>query len=162
MNLKLDAPKDTALSDLVPYPNNARIHNIKAIASSLKANGQFRPIVVQKSTSYILAGNGTAEAARSLGHKTIQAQFIDVDDETAKRIVLADNRTGDLASYDNELLAALLDSLDDMTGTGFEILNAETPIDSGVGGDDFPAIDITEETEYRCPKCQYEWNGKAR
>ena len=107
------------LADLKPYPDNPRRGNVSAIAASLESNGQYRPIVVQKSTNVILAGNHTAQAASALGWKDLQAVYIDVDDEQARRIVLADNRTSDLAEYDEALLAELLGDLPELEGTGY-------------------------------------------
>jgi hypothetical protein len=107
---------------LQPYPGNARIHNLSAIADSLQANGQYRPLICQKATSYVLAGNGTLQAAMELGWASVDVIWVDVDDNKARRIVLADNRSADLASYDE---AALLDLLrpyeGDLSGTGFDL-----------------------------------------
>ena len=104
---------------LKPYEKNPRKGNVKAIAESLATNKQYRPIVVQKSTRKILAGNHTWLAAKSLGWDKVAAVLIDVDSEAAKRIVLADNRTNDLAEYDDAILAELLQSLDSTEGTGY-------------------------------------------
>jgi hypothetical protein len=107
------------VSKLNPYDKNPRKGNIKAIADSLAINKQYRPIVVQKKGHKILAGNHTWQAAKSLGWGQIAAVVVDVDDEAAKRIVLADNRTSDVAEYDNDVLAELLQELDDVSGTGY-------------------------------------------
>lgn len=107
------------VSKLKGYDKNPRKGNVKAIAESLKTNSQYRPIVVQKSSMKILAGNHTWKAAKELGWKKIAAVFVDVNDEEAKRIVLADNRTNDLADYDNTILAELLKDLGTSTGTGY-------------------------------------------
>ena len=104
---------------LKPYEKNPRKGNVRAIAESLAKNKQYRPIVVQKSTRKILAGNHTWQAAKSLGWDKVAAVLIDVDTEQAKRIVLADNRTSDIAEYDDEILAELLASLDEPSGTGY-------------------------------------------
>ena len=114
------------MTDLKPYDKNPRIGDISVIAESLEANGQFKPIVVQKSTSKILAGNHTFLAARKLGWKTISAVVIDVDDEEAKRIVLADNRTSDFGGYDEDVLAELLDSIEVPEGTGYSMDDIES------------------------------------
>lgn len=119
-----------AVSKLKGYDKNPRKGNVNAIAESLKVNSQYRPIVVQKSSMKILAGNHTWRAAKQLGWEKIAVVFVDVDDEQAKRIVLADNRTNDLAEYDNEILAELLKDLGSGAGTGYSeddmnaILNA--------------------------------------
>lgn len=118
------------VSELKGYDKNPRKGNVKAIAESLEINKQYRPIVVQKSTKKILAGNHTWLAAQSLGWKEIAVVFVDVDDVAAKRIVLADNKTNDLADYDGQILAELLRDLGTADGTGYSsadmdaILNA--------------------------------------
>lgn len=109
------------LSTLLQYPDNPRRGNVDAIKASLEANGQFRPVVVQKSTNYVLAGNHTVQAAEALGWTEVAAWVMDVDDEQAKRIVLADNRTADLGWYDDGDLLTLLEGLDALDGTGYAI-----------------------------------------
>lgn len=103
-----------------PFESNPRRGDVKAIAESLSANGQYRPIVANKRTGEILAGNHTWQAAKSLGWPRIAVSWVDVDDETASRIVLVDNRLNDLADYDDEALKLLLAGLDDYSGTGYD------------------------------------------
>lgn len=105
---------------LIPHPANPRRGDHTALAQSLRAHGQYRPLVVQRSTHYVLAGNNTLAVARELGYTRLAVQYLDVDAETGKRILLADNRTNDGAHYDDDLLADLLESLSDVEGTGFE------------------------------------------
>jgi len=112
--------------DLVKtHPKNVRQGDIGAISESLKAHGQYRPIVVDERTNLILAGNHTWKAAKALGWSEINAGFIQTkDDDEALRILLADNRTTDLASYDDEGLAELLKQLSEtdigLEGTAFD------------------------------------------
>jgi ParB-like chromosome segregation protein Spo0J len=112
------------IEDLVSYERNPRRGNVEVISHSLVANGQYRPIVVRRGTNQVLAGNHTLAAARHLGWDRIAATFVEVSDDEAARIVLADNRTGDLGSYDNALLLDLLKDLDEtegkLLGTGYE------------------------------------------
>ena len=93
------------------HPRNIRQGDVGAISQSLKENGQYRPIVAQKNTGYVLAGNHTLKAAKALGWKTIAATLVDCDDDRALRILLADNKTNDLASYDENALSELLQEL---------------------------------------------------
>jgi len=101
-----------------PHPRNVRQGDIGAISESLQAHGQFRPITYQKSTGRILAGNHTWKAAKALGWKTIIASAKVCDDEQALRILLADNRSSDLATYDDKELMQLLQ---DIAATGTEL-----------------------------------------
>jgi len=113
-----------SIDDITPHPKNVRQGDIGAISESLKAHGQYRAIVVQRSTGHILAGNHTYKAAKALDWKKISAHFIDCDDEKAMRILLADNRANDLATYDDAALAAVLTELnatdDGLAGTLFD------------------------------------------
>lgn len=99
-----------------PHPKNIRKHDIPAISRSLSKYGQMKPIVVQKSTGYIIAGNGTYTAATGLGWEKIAATIVDVDDETAMGYLVADNKASDLSSYDKEKLKSALQLLSDGPG----------------------------------------------
>lgn len=107
------------INSVFPYPMNARQGDIGIIAESLKENGQFRPIVVNRLDNSILVGNHTWKAAKMLGWKEIAVTFVDVDDEAAARIVLVDNKTADLATYDHVELAEMLRSMSSFDGTGY-------------------------------------------
>lgn len=120
------------ISSLRYHPENARKGDIDAIARSLCANGQFSPVVVQRSTNYILAGNHTVKAAVQLGWSTIDVVYVNVDDQAAKKILIAANRTADLSSYDNDLLIELLESLNgDLDGTGYTEIDLDVLRDMG-------------------------------
>lgn len=105
-----------------PHPDNARRGNIDAIRQSIRANGFFGALVVQRSTGHILVGNHRFMAARAEELTEVPVIFIDCDDDEAKRILLADNRTSDLGVYDDQQLLELLtdvQSLDQLEGTGW-------------------------------------------
>lgn len=114
------------LKDLNPYDENPRQGDVEAIVTSLERNGQYRPIVVNKRGNVILAGNHTYRAALALGWTEIAATYVDADEETARRIVLIDNRANDLASYDDRALAGMIEAIveaegpDGLLGTGFD------------------------------------------
>jgi hypothetical protein len=111
--------KEVALITLKPYPNNPRKGDVNLIAKSLETYGQYKPITINKRTNEILAGNHTAQAARKLGWTTIQAVYVDADENTAAKIVLMDNKTSDAGGYDDATLLGLLDGLGDLAATGY-------------------------------------------
>ncbi|MET9410227.1 ParB N-terminal domain-containing protein [Streptomyces sp. NPDC002935] len=118
-------PLAVPIDDLTEYYRNPRTGDVDAIAESLRVNGQYKAIVVNRGShtgrsNEILAGNHTWAAARQLGWQQIAATFIDVADEDAARIVVVDNRTSDLAGYDSDLLADILEELPDLDGTGYD------------------------------------------
>ena len=107
-----------------PHPRNARQGDVGAITESIRKNGVYKPVVVQRSSGFILSGNHTWKALKALGRLTIAVIYVKVGDDTALRILLADNRTSDLASYDDHGLAALLVELRataaGLDGTGYD------------------------------------------
>lgn len=114
------AVEPMALESIAPHPKNPRKGSLAAIKESVKANGVYRPLIVQQSTGYILAGNHTYRALMDLGFTDVPVTFVDVDDETALRILLVDNRSADLGEYDEALLVELLSSLPEIAGTGYD------------------------------------------
>jgi len=131
------------------YDQNPRIGNIDLIAESLEASGQFKPIVVNERTGMILAGNHTYLAARKLGWKDIYASYVDVDDDTAKRIVLADNKTADAGDYDDNVLAELLASLPSIEGTGYTAIEVDDLLQSINVDEMIEGVTSSIETERR-------------
>lgn len=102
------------IDDLTPDPANARRHperNMAAIQASLRAYGQRKPLVVRRSGMVVTAGNGTLAAARALGWTHVAAVVVDDDAVTATGFALADNRTAELAEWDDAVLAGLLSGL---------------------------------------------------
>jgi hypothetical protein len=109
------------VDQLTPHPANPNRGDVDLISTSLGEFGQYRPIVYQRSTNHILAGNHTWQAVKKLGGADIAAIGLDVDDDTAARILAADNGTRDRAHYDHDALRDLLDSLSSLDGTGYTI-----------------------------------------
>ena len=117
-----------SLTDLTPDPLNARKHskrNLDAIAASLSKFGQRKPIVVTHD-GVVIAGNGTLEAASSLDWKEISIARApkDWDENTVRAYALADNQTGALAEWDDDVLNTALEELTsegwDITELGFD------------------------------------------
>jgi ParB-like chromosome segregation protein Spo0J len=108
-NIRKELAKSAVpIDSIYPHPKNVRQGDIGAISVSLQSHGQYRPLIVQKSTNYIVAGNHTWAAARHLGWEKIAVVSLELDDDRALRILLADNKTSDLATYDSSELAAVL------------------------------------------------------
>jgi hypothetical protein len=110
------------VGDLRPFPGNARQGDVGALCESLARFGQYRPVVANRATGHVLVGNHTYTAATALGWPTVAVWWVDVDDTTEAKIVLADNRSSDLGTYDDEALGRLLTEAagNDLTGTGFD------------------------------------------
>lgn len=116
------------IDDLELDPANARKHddkNLKAIAESLSQFGQRKPIVVWGMR--VIAGNGTLVAARSLGWKEILVAKVPVDwdEQRVMAYALADNRSAELAVWDEQVLTDQLKQLEladwDVEALGFDV-----------------------------------------
>jgi len=132
------------IDSLHPDPANARMHsqtNLDAIKASLARWGQRAPIVVQRQGMIVRAGNGRLAAAKALGWSKIAALVVDDSSIEAVAYAIADNRTAELAEWNDEVLAQLLQSLPDeaLPDTGFdaadvaELLDDLTPANAGAG-----------------------------
>lgn len=117
--------EEVPLSALHEHKQNARQGDVGSVVESIKAMGWWGTIVANKDGT-VLAGNHRLKAARELGMESLPVYWVDVDDETALRILLADNRTSDLASWDNAALAGLLVDLQQQTETGLTGLGWDT------------------------------------
>lgn len=109
----------TPTKDLTPYPGNPRLGNIGVINDSVETNGFYGALVVQRSTGYVLVGNHRLLVAQAQGLDTVPVIWVDVDDERAARILAVDNRSADLAEWDDRRLYELLGEMPNLDGTGF-------------------------------------------
>lgn len=104
------------LERLVPYAKNARTHSdeqVAQIAASIAEFGFNNPVLVDTNAG-IIAGHGRVLAARKLGIDQVPVVVLDHLSETQKRAyVLADNRIGENAGWDDEILRTELTDLKD-------------------------------------------------
>ena len=117
--------QNVSIQDVKPYPNNPRDNDggVDAVANSIKEFGWQQPIVVDKD-NVIIVGHTRYKAAKKLGMKQIPVVVADkLTDEQVKAYRLADNKTGELTNWDDDLLNDELgDILDiDMSDFGFDL-----------------------------------------
>jgi ParB-like chromosome segregation protein Spo0J len=160
--------RDIPLGQLTRFPGNARYGNVPAIRQSLKRNGQYRALIVRDTGNalVILAGNHTYDALRANGARTGRCEVLTCDDQTARRINLADNRTAELGGTDLDALAELLSYLDgDYLGTGYteseveRLINPELP--PSFGEYDETAAHGVAAPKATCPECGHTFNPRA-
>ena len=97
----------TPLDDLKHLEDNPRVGDVDAVARSYDEFGQRKPIVATTDGT-VIGGNHQLAAAKKLGWSHIAVIVTDDNELTAKAFALADNRTAELGSYDNDLLSEML------------------------------------------------------
>jgi ParB-like chromosome segregation protein Spo0J len=157
--------QEAQVQELTQDPDNSRSHdrkNLEAIKQSLEAFGQQKPIVIDQEGK-VVAGNGTLAAAQELGWKTIQAVVTDLEGAKQTAYAIADNRTAELAGWDDDQLAQSLarlqnDQTIDETIAGFtldEIEAIQIPDFQPVGSEEQSKLDRT--ATHICPECGHEF-----
>ena len=139
------------VADLSEDPANARKHserNIAAIVSSLRRFGQQKPIVIDKS-NVVRAGNGTLQAAMQLGWETVACVRTELMGGEPTAYGIADNRTSELAEWDESVLSALLQGIviedeDLLIATGFDESDMEKLIGAEVLDNDSEYVGMPE------------------
>jgi hypothetical protein len=156
------------LSDLSQDPANARKHddrNIDSIVASLRRFGQQKPIVIDMN-NIVRAGNGTLEAAKRLGWDSIECVKTLLKGSDAIAYAIADNRTAELAEWDEDVLAAQLNGLltDEealANAAGFLAEEIEAMLEKLSEEPESSSEEIDPERfdlEHKCPKCGFEFN----
>lgn len=113
-------PRLVSLSEVRPDATNPRRRTERSaslIENSLSEFGAARSIVIDE-VGTVLAGNGTLEAAASIGiervlvvpadgNTLVAVQRTDLDERQKRRYSIADNRASDLSEWDAATLASL-------------------------------------------------------
>ena len=129
------------LSWLKPYANNPRDNEsaVEPVANSIKEFG-FKVPIVATSDGEIINGHTRFKASKLLGLEKVPVIIADdLTDEQIKAFRLADNKTGEIADWNESLLIKELEELDDldydMGQFGFE-LDLDDANEDGDGSDD--------------------------
>ena len=141
------------LSELHPYENNPRQNDdaVDAVAASIKEFGFKVPIVVDKN-NVIVAGHTRYKAAQKLKLKTVPCVVADdLSEEQVNAFRLADNKTGELALWDEEKLAKELEGIANIDMEQFGFTLEDVDLSEGM-------IDDTYTTAVNVP--QYEIQGE--
>lgn len=157
-------------SDLIPYVNNAKIHEpeqIDLIASSMKEFGFTSPILLD-GDSGLIAGHGRLMAAKQLGLDEVPTiELAHLTPHQKRAYILADNRVGEIGtSWDMDLVNLELEDLEledfdvgdlefDLLSDGVNILEEATADYEANESREFDEDSL--ETEHECPKCGFEF-----
>lgn len=162
------------VDQLRPHAKNPRHndHAVEAIANSIKRFGFTSPIVANKDNT-ILAGHTRWKAAKSIGLETVPVVYVDLSPVDAELLMIADNKLGEKANWNNDQLSDLLTGLksqnENLDILGFENYELDnllgTLTDSEFIDDEYNAPDDGEldlndfdNFDHTCPRCNFEWN----
>ena len=116
------------IDELAPWDKNPRDneHAIEPVAQSIKRFGFASPIIARAADKTIIAGHTRLLAAQRLGLDKVPVRFMDLDPSDARLLALADNKVGEIADWDDDMLGEVLRELDaegvltDMVDIGFD------------------------------------------
>lgn len=137
--------KQINIDKIIPYHNNPRKNQaIDKVASSINEYGFQQPIVVDKNM-VVIVGHTRLLASKKLGLKKVPIAIADLSKSQAKAYRLADNRTNEDSSWDEELLKGELLDLEGLTNTiGFEDSELEKLLEEPELEDE-PDVEFSEE-----------------
>jgi hypothetical protein len=146
------------ISELVEYENNPRVNDnaVEPVAESIKSFGWKQPIVVDRN-NVIVAGHTRLKAAIKLGMEKVPCIVADdLSDDEVKAYRIIDNKTGEFALWNDDLLKMELANTDyDFSSYDFSDFTADLP---GVAADIKElqysekfgvVVDCTDEPEQR-------------
>jgi len=116
--------KEWPIEEVKPYKKNPRNNDdaVEATANSIREFGWQQPIVVDKD-GVIIVGHTRLKAAKKLKLDQVPVTVAEnLTDDQVKAYRLADNKTGELADWDQDLLDSELAGIlsIDMTELGFD------------------------------------------
>ena len=134
------------LSELIPYANNPRKNDgaVDAVMESIKQCGYISPIVIDENNE-ILAGHTRYKAMKKLKIKTAKCVVMEgLTEEQKRKYRILDNKTGEFAEWDIDLLNIELEGLDfEGFDFGFDIFEEEE--EKEIIEDEVPEVDETVE-----------------
>ena len=140
---------EKSITEITPYEKNPRKNDeaVEYVANSIKEFGFKVPIVIDKN-GVIVAGHTRYKAAQELGLEKLPCIIADdLTEEQVKAFRLADNKVGELAEWDFDLLGEELDGIFDidMSEFGFDL-----DFDWHEEPTEIVEDEVPEEVETRC------------
>ena len=111
------------IGDLLEHPGNPNRGDVQVISGSIAQNGFYGAVIAQRATGHVLVGNHRLRAAVKQGATHVPVIWVDVDNLAAVKLLLIDNKSSDLAAYDDASLLRAMAEVDasnsGLAGTGY-------------------------------------------
>lgn len=162
------APLLVPIEQVKPYENNANNGDVDVVVDSIRTNGFYGAVIAQAGSGILIAGHTRYEALLSLGATQIPVIWVKVDDVSAARMRIVDNRSTRLGRDDQSLLLEELQRImeaDDallLAGTGYLEEDLDTLRDLMQEPLDFDDEEYAKQRSghiCECPKCG--WRSDA-
>lgn len=156
----------TDVGDLVPWEDNPRLNDsaVEKVRESIKRFGFAAPIIARQADGMVIAGHTRLRAAMELGLDRVPVRWMDLDPADARMLALADNKLGEVAEWDDDLLekvfADLAEDPDlDLSGLGWdedELEDIAQGVPAFTPDEDADLGGLDQVKTYRCPHCEAE------
>lgn len=124
MNMNTDEPPAVwvDVDKLVPWSKNPRRNepSVETVIKSIRRFGWGAPLTARKANGEIIGGHTRIKAAQKLGIKRVPVRYMDLTEAEAHALAIADNKTNELAGWDEMLLAETVFTFDNLDGLGFD------------------------------------------
>lgn len=161
---------EEAPDQLLANPANWRVHpghQQEALAGVLSEVGWVQQVIVNRRTGHLIDGHLRVALAMRRNEPTVPVLYVDLDPEEEALVLATLDPLAAMATADAEKLDALLRDVR-TSDAAIQAMLDQLAQDAGVVPSDaeppveFAAYDEDIETDYRCPKCGYEWSGDPR
>lgn len=152
-----------------PWVQNPR-KNARAVgkvADSIRRWGWGRPLVVNAHPSAegeIIVGHTAWLAALELKLEQVPVRLVRLEPGAAHALAIADNKLGEISDWDPDELGRIVGSGEihaaDLAIAGFGADELKKLLEPVHAPADFAEVTIDAQTQYTCPRCQYEWRGQ--
>lgn len=133
--------------DLVPWDRNPRKNDdaVEGVARSIEKFGFGAPILARKENNEIIAGHTRHKAALLIEYSPVPVRFLDLTENQAHALAIADNSLSEVALWDEAELEKLVDELDDELCDVYDYADDDELDDFSPGPDCDAGEETTEE-----------------
>lgn len=130
----------------------------------------IRPIIANahpRAKGEIIVGHTAHLAALAEGLTQVPVRFVVLTPAKAHAAALADNKLGEISTWDTDLLAEITKQgvvgLEDLAVAGFSAEELERfGKPPALATDEFAETKTSRDTQFVCPKCKHRWRAKPR
>lgn len=144
------------IDEIIPYENNPRFNDfaVEAVVESINQVGYITPIIIDEN-NVVLAGHTRLKALERLGWDKVECIRLEgLTEEQKKKFRVLDNKTAELAVWDDDLLRDELSNLD-LGGFAWfdDIVNPNMEPEGSTEKSSRKKDAEPDDGIVRCPKC---------